>query len=106
MHSVEVRDLFDLAAGDVEDPHEKLSKLYDWIYDYSMTGAKALTAFGASFLVAIIIAIIQESKHQIGPYVIAGFAGSGLTLTIGFVRYIRVRNVSKEYLEAHLLLSK
>jgi hypothetical protein len=106
MRDVEVRDLFDLASGEVDNPHEKLSQLYQWIYDYSMTGAKALTAFGASFLIAITVAIIQESKHEIGPYVIAGFAGSGLTLVVGFIRYLQVRGVSNQYLAAHLLLSE
>ncbi len=106
MRDVEVRELFDLASGEVDDPHEKLSQLYQWIYDYGMTGAKALTAFGASFLIAITVAIIQESKHQIGPYVIAGFAGSGLTLLVGLIRYLQLRDLSKQYLAAHMLLSE
>lgn len=106
MRDVEVRDLFDLASGEVDDPHEKLSQLYQWIYDYSMTGTKALTAFGASFLIAITVAVIQESHHQIGPYVIAGFSGSGLTLLVGFIRYLQLRGLSKQYLAAHVLLSE
>lgn len=106
MRDVEVRDLLELAALEVDNPHEKLTQLYIWMYDYAMTGAKALTAFGASLLVGLTIAVIQEKSHQLGPYVIAGFVGAGLTIVVGALRYLRIRSLSKQFMAAHYLLSE
>ena len=106
MRDVEVRDLLDLTSREIDDPHEKLTQLYQWTYDYNMTGAKALTAFGASLLVSITIAVIQEKSHELGFYTIAGFAGAALTIAMGIVQYFRVRNLSKQFLAAHYLLSE
>lgn len=106
MRDVEVRELLDLVALEVDDPPDKLTQLYLWMYDYMMTGAKALTAFGASLLVGFTIAVIQEKSHQLGDYVIAGFAGAGLTIAVGAIRYFSVRNLSKQFMAAHYLLSE
>jgi hypothetical protein len=106
MRDVEVRDILELTAREVNDPPEKLTQLYQWIYDYSMTGAKAITAFGASLLIAITIALIQEKNHQFNNYIIAGYAGSGLTILVGVSRYFTLRSLSKQYLAAHYLLSE
>ena len=106
MRDVEVRDLLDMIALQVEDPQEKLTQLYQWSYDYSMTGSKALTAFGASLLVGLSIAVVQEKSPQVGPYVIIGFVGAGLTIAVGALRYFRLRNLSRQFMEAHYLLSE
>jgi hypothetical protein len=106
MHDVEVRDLLDLAALDVDSPDEKLTQLYLWKYDYTMTGAKALTAFGASLLVGLALAVVQEKSPQLGLYIIAGFVGAALTIAVGAFRYVRVRSLSSQYMAAHHLLSE
>jgi hypothetical protein len=107
MRDVEVRDLLELTALEVDNPHEKLTQLYLWMYDYSMTGAKALTAFGASLLVGLIVAAIEEkSTRAIGSYVIIGFIGAGLTIAMGALRYFRIRNLSKQFMDAHYLLAE
>jgi len=107
MRDVEVRDLLDLTALEVDNPHDKLTQLYLWMYDYSMTGAKALTAFGASLLVGLIVAVIDEkSTHAVGSYVIVGFIGAGLTIAIGAFRYLKVRSLSKQFMDAHYLLAE
>lgn len=106
MRDVEVRDLLELTALEVNDPHAKLTQLYLWKYDYSMTGAKALTAFGASLLVGLLIAVIGEKSHAIGAYIIAGFIGAGLTITVGAFRYLQIRGLSRQFMDAHYLLSE
>lgn len=106
MRDVEIRDLLELTALEVDNPHDKLTQLYLWMYDYSMTGAKALTAFGASLLVGLVIAVIGEKSHSIGAYVTIGFIGAGLTIAIGAFRYFRLRSLSKQFMDAHYLLSE
>jgi hypothetical protein len=106
MRDIEVRDLLELAARGVENPDEKLTQLYLWMYDYSMVGAKALTAFGASLLAGLALAVIQEKSHQIGIYVVLGFLGAGLTIAVGVWRYFKVRKLSQQFMAAHYLLSE
>jgi hypothetical protein len=107
MRDVEVRDLLELTALDVDNPDEKLTQLYLWMYDYSMTGAKALTAFGASLLIGLVVAVIEEkSTHAIESYVVVGFIGAGLTIVVGALRYLRVRKLSKQFMDAHYLLAE
>jgi Flp pilus assembly protein TadB len=107
MRDVQVRDLLELTALDVDNPDEKLTQLYLWMYDYSMTGAKALTAFGASLLIGLVVAVIEEkSTHAIGSYVVVGFIGAGLTIVVGALRYARIRKLSKQFMDAHYLLAE
>jgi hypothetical protein len=106
MRDVEVRDLLELTALDVDNPHDKLTQLYLWMYDYSMTGAKALTAFGATLLAALVIAFIQEKDHRLDIYLVLGFIGAGITIMVGAYRYFTIRRLSREFMDAHYLLSE
>lgn len=106
MRDIEVRDLLEFAARDVENPDEKITQLYLWMYDYAMTGAKALTAFGASLIAGLALAVIQEKSHQIGTYVVIGFVGAGITVAVGVWRYFRVRSLSQQFMAAQYLLSE
>ena len=46
--------------------------MYLWKYDYAMTAAKATTAVGASFLVGLILAMLQAKPHLASKEVVAG----------------------------------
>jgi hypothetical protein len=104
VRDVEVRDLLELTALEVDNPHDKLTQLYLWMYDYSMTGAKALTAFGGTLLASLAIAVI--TSHRVGWYVGAGFLGSAITIGVGVLRYVRIRRLSRQFMDAHYLLSE
>jgi len=103
---INIRDLFDLIVSEVDDPHEKLSQLYLWKYDYAMSAAKATTAAGASFLVGLILAILEAKPHLGARDVIIGFVGSGLIIIVGIFQYMRLRSIYKQYVAAHYLLSE
>src|SRR6266567_7229507 len=106
MRDIDVRDLLDLVVSDVADPHEKLSQLYLWKYDYAMTAAKATTAAGATFLVGLILALMQVKPHLTSRIIIAGFVGAGVLILVGILQYIRLRIIYKQFVAAHYLLSE
>jgi hypothetical protein len=102
---VQVRDLLDLTALEVDDPHEKLTQLYLWKYDYGMTGAKAITAAGASLFIGLIVAILQAKPHtDIKPEVV-GMVSAGVIMLIGILRYLSLQAISRQFMSAHYLLS-
>lgn len=103
---VELRDLLDLTALEVDNPHEKLTQLYLWKYDYAMTGAKAITAAGASLLVGLIIAILQAQPHADLRPEILGISSAVVIILIGALRYISLRRISQQFMSAHYLLAE
>lgn len=106
MGPIKIRDLIDLAAVDTNDAQGNLTQLYQWRYDYSMTATKAVSALGASLLVAMIVAETQVKKGQPGIWVLAGFAGSGAMLIVGIIMYLRIRSLSRQYIAARTVLAQ
>jgi hypothetical protein len=103
---VEVRDLLDLTALEVDNPHDKLTQLYLWKYDYGMTGAKAITAAGASLFVGLIVVVLQAKPHTgIKPEVI-GMISAGVIMSFGILRYLSLQAISRQFMSAHYLLSE
>ena len=103
---VEVRNLLDLVAFEVDNPHEKLTQLYLWKYDRAMTAVKAITAAGASLLVGLIAAILQAKPHAYTTPEIVGISSAAMIILIGAVRYISLRKVSQQFMFAHYLLAE
>lgn len=103
---VEVRNLLDLTAFEVDNPHEKLTQLYLWKYDHAMTAVKAITAAGASLLVGLVVAILQAKPHADTTPEIVGISSAAVTILIGVVRYLGLRKISQQFMSAHYLLAE
>ena len=106
MRDIDVRDLLDLVVSEVDDPHQKLSQLYLWKYDHAMTAAKSITAAGITFLIGLVLAVLQAKSNIADSEVIAGFIGAGVIVIIGIIQYVRLRVIYKQFVAAHYLLSE
>lgn len=103
---VKVQDLLDLTALEVDNPHDKLTQLYLWKYDYGMTGAKAVTAAGASLFVGLIVVILQAKPHTDLTPEIVGTVSAGVIMLFGVLRYLSLQTISRQFMSAHYLLSE
>ena len=101
-----MQDLLDLTALEVDNPHDKLTQLYLWKYDYGMTGAKATTAAGASLLVGLIVVILQAKPHTDIKPEIVGVISAGVIMLFGVLRYLSLQAISRQFMAAHYLLSE
>ena len=103
---VKVQDLLDLTALEVDNPHDKLTQLYLWKYDYGMTGAKAITAAGASLFVGLIVVILQAKPHTDLKPEVVGTVSAGVIMLFGILRYLSLQAISRQFMSAHYLLSE
>jgi hypothetical protein len=103
---IELRNLLDLTAFEVDDPDEKLTQLYLWKYDRVMTASKAITATGASLIIGLIVAILQAKPHTDTKPEIIGISSAAVIILIGAVRYLSLQKISQQFMYAHYLLAE
>ena len=72
MKSLELRQLIDLVAGDVDDGEKRIETIFGWQFEREMSVIRWSLGFSASLAVAILVAYFRSLS-------IASNSSSGLT---------------------------
>lgn len=98
MHHDMHRVLARLADIGVADGEERVTKLFEWAFNYSMEWAKIVIAFGASLVTSFLLAYFKGTElNQHLEVARWAFAGAILTVVAGLIYYWRIRRTRSEY---------
>ena len=61
MKTIQLRQLIDLVAGDVNDSESRIEKVFEWRFERDLVVVRWLLGIAASLALAVVVAFLREN---------------------------------------------
>jgi len=106
MEDINIQEVISLAAEDIENPDEKIKKVFEWNYERNALIIKGVIGFSLSLILTLLFSFFKNEIKVNLYYLIVPIFFSILTGSYGFYKLYQIKRLGRQYIAAIKLLSE
>lgn len=106
MEDINIREIISLSAEEIDNPDDKIKKVFEWNYERNSLIVKGVVGFSLSLIITLLFSFFKNEIKVDLYYLIIPICFSILTGSYGFYKLYQIKRLGRQYIAAIKLISE